>query len=387
MNFDQLLLELKGMLAEARQKFMETGEVSKDLQSKFDAIKKEMGDKFTAIEARLTKAPESDNRVGHKSVGELFSNSTNYKNFSASGYQTTGKVNVGSLWNQKAIVNATGSGQPLVVADRLVDIVAPVERRLTVRDLLPTIPTSSNLIEFPKENVFTNNAAPQYVSPSFENVAKGESDITFTLGTAPVRTIAHFINASTQVLEDSGMLEGYINNRLMYGLKLKEENQILNGDGTGGNLTGLVTAGTAYDTGLTISGDTKMDKLRHAIYQVEAADYPVDAIVLHPKDWHDIELIKESGATTGQYVFGNPQNGNTPNIWGIPVVVTNSITSGKFLVGAFTMGAAIFDRKDATIELSRSHSDNFTKNMVTILCEERLALATFRGASFVTGIF
>jgi HK97 family phage major capsid protein len=379
-------LELKGLMEEAKKKFLETGEVSKDLTNKYELLKKEMGDKFSAIEERLSKSPVEDNTNNVKTVGEIFIGSTNFKNFSTSGFQTTGAVNVGSF-GTKAIVNATGASQPLVAADRTVGIYANPDRKLTVRDLLPTMTTTSNSVEYTKENVFTNSAAPQYVSPSFENVAKAESDITFTLGTAPVRTIAHFISASRQVLEDSGALEGYINSRLVYGLKLKEENQLLNGDGTGGNLSGLITNATAYDTALTVSGDTYMDKLRHGIYQVEAAEYPVDAIIMNPKDWHTIELIKDSGATTGMYVFGNPLSGNRPNIWGVPVVTTNSMAVGKFLVGSYTMGAAIFDRQNATVEMSNSHGDNFTKNMVTILAEERIALAIFRPASLVYGSF
>jgi HK97 family phage major capsid protein len=86
-------------------------------------------------------------------------------------------------------------------------------------------------------------------------------------------------------------------------------------------------------------------------------------------------------------VFANPITGNMPNIWGIPVVATNTLPVGKFLVGAFDMAAGIFDRMNATVEVSRSHSDNFTKNMVTILAEERLALAIFRPASLVYGTF
>jgi HK97 family phage major capsid protein len=375
--------ELKVLLAEARKQYEENGSVASKLANQIETLKKEVQEKFALVESRLTKNPVEEKSVEAKTAGQQLIATQNWLNFKNSGFLTTGAVNVGSL-HQKAIINAEGLGQPLVQAQRLAGIVTGPERKLTVRDLLPVYPTNSNMVEFAVENVYTNNAGVQYDSGAYENVAKPESNITFSLGTAPVRTIAHYITVSTQVLDDSSMLASYIDNRLVYGLKLKEEQQILTGNGTAGNLTGLATAATPYNTALSQPNDTKIDVLRHAVYQVEAADYPVTGIVLNPKDWHDIELVKD---TQGSYVFANPITGNMPNIWGIPVVATNTLPVGKFLVGAFDMAAGIFDRMNATVEVSRSHSDNFTKNMVTILAEERLALAIFRPASLVYGTF
>jgi HK97 family phage major capsid protein len=376
--------ELKVLLAEARKQYEENGSVASKLANQIETLKKEVQEKFSLVESRLTKKPVEEKSAEAKTAGQQLIATQNWLNFKNSGFLTTGAVNVGSL-HQKAIVNAEGLGQPLVQAQRLAGIVSGPERKLTVRDLLPVYPTNSNMVEFAVENVFTNNAGIQYGATGiYENVAKPESNITFSLGTAPVRTIAHYITVSTQVLDDSSMLASYIDNRLVYGLKLKEEQQILTGNGTAGNLTGLATAATPYNTALTQANDTKIDVLRHAVYQVEAADYPVTGIVLNPKDWHDIELVKD---TQGAYVFANPVTGNMPNIWGIPVVATNTLPVGKFLVGAFDMAAGIFDRMNATVEVSRSHSDNFVKNVVTILAEERIALAIFRPASLVYGTF
>ena len=223
-----------------------------------------------------------------------------------------------------------------------------------MRDLLPVGRTSSNLIEFAKENVFTNNAGPTISgSPEqVENVTKPESAITFTLATEPVRTLAHFIPASTQVLADSPMLESYINGRLMYGLKLKEDTQILLGTGVNGQLQGLYTNRTAYSNSSPVVYTTKLDILRNAIKQVQVSEYLVAA---------------------------------APQLWGLPVVVTNSITSGTFLVGAFDMAAQLWDRQDAIVEMSLEDSTNFQKNMVTIRCEERLAVTIYRAAALVGG--
>jgi HK97 family phage major capsid protein len=283
-----------------------------------------------------------------------------------------------------AIINATGQNQPLVQADRVAGIITNPNRVMTIRDLLPVGVTSSNLIEFTKENVFTNSAAPQYSSPAFENVTKPESGITFTLATAPVRTLAHWIPVSKQVLDDSPMLQSFIEGRLMYGLKLEEEDQILNGDGTGGNLSGILDSGnfTAYSR--AVSGDTNIDTLRRAITQTLISEYMADTIVLNPVDWEGIELTK---ATDGQYVWTNPALGNAPQIWGKRVVATNAIAAGTFLVGAFSMGGQIWDRQQASLMVSLENSDNFVKNMVTMLAEERLALTIYRPTAFVSGSF
>jgi HK97 family phage major capsid protein len=273
---------------------------------------------------------------------------------------------------------------PLVNGMRVPGIVAEPNRSLTVRDLLPVGTTGSNLVEFTRELVFTNNAGPQYASPARENVAKPESGITFELATAPVITLAHFIPVSKQVLADAPQLMSYINTRLMYGLKLEEEDQLLNGDGTGGNLSGILKSGnfTAYDR--AVSGDTAVDTIRRAITQTVLSNYAADAIVLHPADWEAIELTK---TTYGEYVWSNPALAAGPQLWGRRVVPSLSITQGRFLVGAFSMGAQVWDREQAAIQVAYEHADNFTKNMATILAEERLALTVYRPKAFVSGEF
>jgi HK97 family phage major capsid protein len=266
-------------------------------------------------------------------------------------------------------------------------IIANPNRVLTIRDVLPVGRTGSNLVQFTRENVFTNNAGPQYdaTSPAAtENVTKPESGVTFTLANAAVVTLAHFIPVSRQVLDDAPQLESYVNSRLAYGLKLEEEDQLLNGNGSSGNISGLLASGnfTAYNRSAT--GDTNIDTLRKAITQGELSEYVVDTIVINPADWETIELTK---ATDGQYVVGNPMNAMAAQLWGKRIVPTNSIASGTFLVGAFQMGAQIWDRMDAAVQISYEDGDNFKKNMATLLAEERLALTVYRPAAFISGSF
>lgn len=333
----------------------------------------ELTERCMTLEQRMT-APREESR--QLSIGEQFTKQDGFDRWQQS------RAGSFRMEFKTAIVNATGQNQPLVPSHRLAGIDTAPNRLLTIRDILPVGRTSSNLVEYTKENVFTNSAGPQYGSPAYENVAKPESAITFTLATTAVTTLAHFIPVSKQVLADSPMLQSYINGRLMYGLKLEEEDQLLNGDGTSGNLSGLLDSGnyTAYSRGVT--GDTEIDTLRRAITQAQLANYPVDAFVLNPADWESIEIAK---GTDNHYVWSHPAAMAGPQLWGRRVVVSNSITAGTFLCGAFSMGAQIWDREDASVQVSYEHSENFTKNMATILAEERLALAVYRAAAFISG--
>jgi HK97 family phage major capsid protein len=121
---------------------------------------------------------------------------------------------------------------------------------------------------------------------------------------------------------------------------------------------------------------------------VEMAFYRPTGYILNPRDWETIQLTKTTGtASSGQYIFANPHTVQTPSIWGLPVVATQAMTQGQFLVGAFDIGATIWDRWDATIEVSTDYSDYFVKNLVAILCEERLALTVYNALAFVYGGF
>lgn len=256
--------------------------------------------------------------------------------------------------------------------------VIPPFQPLTIRDLLDVGTTQSNLIEWVKETLFTNAAAP--VS---EGAIKPQSDITYERDTIPVRTVAHWMRASKQILADFGQLMTLINGRLTFGLKLKEEQQILYGDGTGDNLFGLVPQATAYTPNAFKRGDdTRIDVIRHAMLQVNLAFYPCTGIAMSPTDWHDLELTKDQ---FGRYMIASPTQSTPGMLWGLPVAQCYSMAAGEFLVGAFKLCATLFDREEAQILVSNEDQDNFVRNMVTVLCEERLALGVSRGQALIHG--
>ncbi len=272
------------------------------------------------------------------------------------------------------------AGTSLVPGHRVPEIVAPYERQLTIRDLFSVARTTSNSVEFAREDTFTNNAAPVA-----ETTAKPYSDLTFDMATAPVRTIAHLFKISRQMLDDGPALAAYIGRRARYGLKSVEEAQLLNGSGTGQNILGIIPQASAYQTARTATGDTPLDIINHAISQAEEADLPVTGIVLSKADWRKIVGQKDLG---GNYISTDSPFGLTsPRLWNLPVVATNALPAGTFLTGAFADGATIFDRLEVEVLLSTENVDDFEKNMCTVRIEERLALAVFRPEAFITGSF
>ncbi len=381
---DKALEEVRkeGTLHEKTNKSLtELGEVGNKLAGDFKSLKDDFAFRLLEVEQKLAKKPGGGGDV-EKSAGQLVIESPEYQAMLKSGEFKMNKVAI----QRKVIANATGQNQPLVPVQRVPGIIAPATRRLTVRDLLPQLPASSNLIEFCRELVYTNNAGPQYdttsPTPHAEGAPKNESNITFELATAAVTTLAHWVGASRQVLKDAPGLQAYIDTRLGYGLKLEEEDELLNGTGSNGQLSGLITNATAFTGGQT--NQKRLDTLLRAFLQVSLSEYEASGVVMHPGDWTEIMLAKD---TNNNYLFSNPHNMEVLRVWGKPVVPTQSITLGTWLTGAFDLAAAIYDSEDMSIRVSDSHSDFFTKNLVAILCEERLALAIYRPTAIVTGSF
>jgi HK97 family phage major capsid protein len=344
--------------------------------------------KHNELSARMTELEQKQDRRGReperqKSLGQIVTASEELKAFIKAGGK--GRISI----PVKAIISslttdADGSAGDLIVPDRRPGIIAPPERRMTIRDLITPGRTSSNAIQYVKETGFTNSAA---TVTETAGTAKAQSELKFDLETEAVTTIAHWVLATKQILDDVPMLQSYIDGRLRYGLRYVEENQLLNGGGTGTDLNGIYTQATAYAAPIepTAAGNlTKIDVIRLAILQAFLAEYPANGIVLNPKDWADIELTKTD---EGAYLFANPQGGSEPRLWRLPVVETQAMTVDKFLTGAFQLGAQIFDREDANVEISTEDSDNFRKNLVTIRAEERLTLAVYRPESFIKGDF
>lgn len=352
---------------------------AKDTADELLAKQGELRERLQDVEQKLAKHGEGGDDAAVESAGDLFAKYTDeHPEFKAGLANIRAGQTFAVEVGRKAITNSGTTGAALnYPAQTVRPILEPLQRRLMVRDLLAQGRTNAAAIFYPKESGYTNSAA--VVS---EGSLKPESDLTFTSVTEAVVTIAHWLRISKQMAADIPALTSYINNRLIYGLKQEEEDQLLNGSGTGGNLEGIYTAATLYSNTTSIANETDVDKLRLAILQAELAYAEVNGIVVHPTNWALMELTKD---TTGQYVFAQPQNSTAPRLWGRSVVATPAMTQGRFLVGDFAQHAQIFDREDASVAISSEDRDNFVRNMLTILVEERLALAIYRPEAFIKG--
>ena len=184
-------------------------------------------------------------------------------------------------------------------------------------------------------------------------------------------------------MSDSSQIESYINARLLYGLLLKEETQILLGSNSAGEYNGIQTQATTY-TVESPQLTNEIDILRDCVTQCQVAEYSPNFLVLNPADWDSIQRRKV-GSADDRYVYGDPnQSWLATPIWGLTPVITNSQTAGTFLMGD-SMGCMVFDREQSAIEIAYEHSDYFTKNMAAIRAELRGCVAVFRTEAFITG--
>jgi len=242
---------------------------------------------------------------------------------------------------------------------------------------LPSTPTGSNAVEFTRENVFTNSAAE-----ATEGAQKGESSLTWTLVNQPISTVAHWIKISKQLAADAPALAAYVNTRMAYGVNAKVETQLVVGDGTAPNISGIADGNfTAHGIANAALGSTlkKLVLIRQVLAASYAAGWPADAILLNPADWAAIE-IELMTVAAGQTLY-SVSEGGTPRLFGLPVIQSIGVAADTFYAGAFAQAYMIHNREGVTIELSDSDSDNFTKNLITIRAERRLALATERPAA------
>jgi len=362
----------------AEAEFKATGKESADTKAAIEGLglkQRELADEILQLKQRGVAMP--DDKPGITSWGKQFTDCAEYKgklNLLAQG------MKVGNIGFE--IKNTlTGSGTN-VAPDRRPGIVGGAFQPLSMETLFAHVPTASNAIEFTKENVFTNSAAE-----AAEGAAKAESALTWTLVNMPVSTVAHWIKISRQLAADNAALAAYVDTRMRYGVNRKVETQLVSGDGTAPNISGILDSGnyTAHGYANADLGSTlkKLVLIRKIIGDLEAAGYMPDAIVLNPADWATIEIdLMTTAAGQTLYSVGD---GGQARLFGRRVVPAVGMTADNVAVGDFAQAGTIYDREGVIVEMSDSDSDNFTKNLITIRAERRLALATERPAAIRAG--
>lgn len=353
------------------------GAVSNDTKTAIDTLgieQRTLADRMLQLEQKSSAKPDAP--AADETVGGQFIKHAVYDNFVRADGRIKARVEV-----KNTVTNTIAN----TFSERRPGIVEGAFRVFTIEDLLTTIPTTSNAIDWIRENVFTNAAAE-----TAEGAAKPQSSITFTPGTMPVSTVAHWIKITRQLAMDNAALAAYINRRMVYGVNLRMENQLVAGNGTAPNISGLTNAGNFTAHGYTAASLTalglannRFDLIGKMIGDSAVADYPADVVILNTADWWTMRLAKDS---QGRYLLGDPGSTVAPSLFGRPVVASNAMTASNVWVGSLSQAATLHAREGMAVDLSDSDGDNFTTNLITIRAERRAALTVEKPAAARYGL-
>ena len=353
-----------------------------------EAELKRLGDEQTKLSRQLMelqqKGIQHQDKPEEKTAGENLVEAENFKAF-RDGSAQKARVEIAEQADKKeeAINPITTPTGGIVQAYRRPGIMPGAFRPLTIEGLFPSLPISTNAFEYVQENEAKNVNGAAFVA---EGAQKPFGSTDFEAKTGTVKTIAHLARISKQLMADAPALVAYINQRLVYGVDLVVEDQLVTGDGTGQNLSGIL-----HDGNYTVHGATKanlgkaptiFDLILFAKAKVEDAFFRPNVILLNPIDWTSMLMEKNA---SGDYYLGHPASVAPKYLWGLPVWTTPAITQGKFLVGDFNAAATLWTRQGMTVEMFEQDVDNVQKNLVTIRAERRLGFGVERAAALCGG--
>ena len=258
-------------------------------------------------------------------------------------------------------------------------------RSVHIRTLLPIGNTDSQTIRFPKESAYDDGAAA-----TAQGSAVGQSDFDITATSVNVEKIGTFMRITEEMLNDTPGLSSYLSARVPGKVLSVEDNEIISGDGSSPNLSGLLTDGTAFTTssgGLfyqSIESANEFDVIVVALNQLALSNYQADTILMNPTDFHKIVLLK---STANEYLRNQIITGIQPTVNGVPITLSTAMPAGKFLVGNLAQATQLWVRDGLGIEFSREDSTNFREGFVTVKAQERVALSNYAPNAIVQGTF
>jgi len=373
--------------AEAKEKIngynTELAGLVDDLKVEESKAKNEKALEVDSEEAPVNAIPNIvQEQESAKTVGEMFTETDSYK-----GYVGNGIKGVDSHVEFKTTLNTTGYPPESLRAPGILE--TALRDPDSIIGLFDQISTSQNAYVYLEETTFTNAAAE-----AAEGAAMAESALAFTERTEAIRKIATFLPVTDELLSDVTSVQGYVNSRLSTMMKLRFDNQLINGDGSAPNLTGILNKSgiNTFAFGSYSGKLRKIGQVYQAITEIRKdAFVEADSIVMHPSDWYDIVTEESSVETSGSrnplfVVAGGFGEAVTPRLWGLKVVPSTAIAEGTMLVGKFGGGdaAQVIMREGVELAVSDSHSDFFTKNQLAIRLTMRLGFAIYRPTAFCT---
>lgn len=304
-----------------------------------------------------------------KSVGEYYVQSMQMAGFDvksaiAHGYEVECKANTDTN-----VEGAPSTGYTPYLTQTDTEPARPYQRPLVVADLFSTGAITGTVLQYPVFDELEGNAkmveetgaAPQvhWKDPTWKQDKIGK--------------VASFFGISEDMMEDLSWVIGEINDAAQYDLKLQEETQLLSGDGSENNLTGLFNRGIQ-----TMDKDelSDADRLSKAALQITTTtNFQADAYVLNPLDFWKLTIAKDAN---GNYL--NLTDG--AKLWNIPTVATAAITEGTALVGAFK-SAKVLRKGGLVVKMTDSDTDDFLHFKQKCRVSERLGLQVKYPKAFV----
>jgi HK97 family phage major capsid protein len=297
-----------------------------------------------------------------------------------------GKVAAGETKSTRFILDTKTVGNMTEAANLTGDIqrqyapqvYALPSRKVHVRSLLPVGTISTGLFTFPQETGGEGNPAPQV-----QGASKAQVDFDITMADAPAQYIAGFTRISRQMLDDVPAMTSFLQARLLEKYLVAEDAQLLSGDGTAPNLKGILEVASSYAGSSTVN----VAQLIESAAQIEAANYSANGILINPTDWATILLTQNTDSPYSLPGATVVSPDGSLSIAGIPVFKSTAIDAGTFLVGDWSMGAQIMQNQGIGVQFSEMDADNFTKNLITVRVEARIAFPIYYSGAFVTGTF
>lgn len=380
-QLDQLgdLIDAKLEKAQGQAVDSATGKADEMLKSEISNLTTQFNERMDAMEVANKKSFEVSNNVSFK--GAL----TNAINDGAIEAIAKGNARSASFEVKADMTVAADFTGEVIPADRVAGYKFDPTRSTHIRNLIPQGSTSSDVVRFVKESGYSNGAAT-----AAEGATIGQSDFDFTASDANVRKIATYFRISEEMLADTPQLTSYLSARAPEKLLSVEDTQILSGNGSAPNLSGIITDAADFDVSSggafyqSVEAANEFDVLIAALNQLALGNYDADYIMLHPTDFHKILLLKDSN---NSYLKDQVYAGLQPAFMGVPVVVNTAITAGTFLAGNFGVGTQLWVRDNVGVEFFREDGTNVRDGFVTVRVSERIALTNYLPNAFVNGTF
>lgn len=387
--------EISQMISTIDGKISDNAQTVASLQSEIQSLKtsqdsvSELENTIKSLQKEVqalqqTKAQSvitTDNKMDY---GSRFVNSNEFKAFKSALRDKNASIRLDLAAAPETTQASNSATRTSLAQPYEAGIVTDPRQVLAIESLFGKINIDVNAYQYIKYGFVTTETAtgPAVVS---EGSAKPESNYSGSIETGTIKTLAHWTKMTEQMIADNGNIVTFINDDMQYQLNKVIDAQIVNGTGSG-QLKGLSASGnyTDYITGAGIdTGDTVIDLILKVKTKMEAANIRNISLLLNPVDWCKVLCSKN---VNKDYLIPGIVDIPQQRIWGVPVILSGSVTSGKFHMGNFYEGGKIFERQGVTVEMARS-GDDFEKNLMTLRVERRMDFAVVQPKALAYGDF